>query len=155
MSSTRENDPLPDPPGGLSHGEVELCLGRIVPGDPVFDYVPYYHFRILNAGGQDVGHLNFRVGDTALVRMYLGHVGFGVSPEHRGHGYARQACLAAAPCIRLFHPTVVLTCDPENMVSRRTLERLGATFIEEVAVPPDQAPHVRGARAKRRYHWTP
>jgi len=151
---TKGDAPLPDPPNDLRHGEVALRLDHIDPGDPSRRFVPWYHFRILNPAGEDIGHINFRVGDVESVR-YVGHIGFGVDEPHRGHGYAQKACLALVPCIRQFFDTVVLTCNPDNQASRRTMERLGATFIEEVAVPPEERQNVRGATAKRRYAWSP
>jgi hypothetical protein len=37
----------------------------------------------------------------------------------------------------------------------RTIERLGASLIDEVAVPPHDPHYQRGSRSKRRYRWTP
>jgi hypothetical protein len=37
----------------------------------------------------------------------------------------------------------------------RTIERLGARFIDEVVVPPYDPHYQRGSRRKRRYRWTP
>jgi len=156
QATAPSDDPiLPEPPAGLLHGEVSLHLARIEPGDPSRGFVPWYHFRILNGAGEDIGHINFRVGDTAHVRMYAGHVGFAISPEHRGRRYAGQACLALAPCIRRFFDAVIVTCDPENQASRRTLEGLGAAFLDELAVPPDVSRNPKGACVKRRYSWAP
>jgi len=146
---------LPSPPGGLHSGGVILRFAHTVPGDPERDFVPYYHFRIIVGADFDAGHINFRVGDTEHVRMYAGHVGFGIAEGHRGNGYAGQACIAIAPLVQRFYRTVVLTCNPENMASRRTIERLGAEFIEEVDVPPSEPMYKNGVRVKRRYAWTP
>lgn len=150
-----ENSPLPAPPDGLSHGEVVLKLSHIVPGDPPRAFVPYYHFRIMVANEVDAGHINFRVGDTEHVRMYAGHIGFGIDAEYRGHGYAGQACLAIVPLVTQHYRTVIMTCNPDNAASRRTIERLGAEFVEEVDVPPSEPMYENGARVKRRYLWTP
>lgn len=150
-----ELSPLPAPPIDLIAGDVVLRLDQIVPGDPARDYVPYYHFRILIADGSDVGHINFRVGETDHVRLVAGHIGFEVLERFRGHGYARQACDAIAPLVRKVYETVLITCNPDNLPSRRTIERLGAVFIDEVAVPPHEPAFQRGIRSKRRYAWTP
>ena len=111
---------------------------RIVPGELSCGFVPYYHFRILVAQGAKVGHINFRVGDTEHVRLCGGHIGYEVSEAFRGHSYALQACRALAPFVRSFYEAVVITCDPDNLASMRTIERLGARFIDEVAVPPHE-----------------
>ena len=117
--------------------------------------VPAYHFRILTADSSDVGHINFRVGDTEHVRACAGHIGFEVDEQFRGHGYALQACRAIAPLVRSVSGTVTITCDPDNAASMRTIERLGASFIGEVAVPVHDPHYERGSRLKRRYRWTP
>ena len=45
--------------------------------------VPYYHFRIIDVDGTDVGHINFRVGDTEHVRVSAGHIGFEIADVFR------------------------------------------------------------------------
>ncbi len=150
-----DNTPLPSPPADLHYGGVALNFAHVVPGDPARDFVPYYHFRIIVGRVCDACHINFRVGDTEHVRMYAGHIGFGIDAKLRGNGYAGQACLAIAPLVRQFYQTVVVTCNPDNAASRRTIERLGAEFVEEVDVPPSEPMYENGARVKRRYLWTP
>lgn len=146
---------LPVPPETLSYGEVLLRFARVVFGDPDRGFVPYYHFRILRPGGSDVGHINFRVGDTDHVRQCVGHVGFEMAEGFRGHRYAWQSCRALAPFIRSIYPAVILTCDPDNLASRRTIEDLGTLFMDEVSVPPHDPQYERGSRSKRRYAWIP
>ena len=145
---------LPIPPGLLSSGAVVLQFARIQPGDPSRGFVPSFHFRVLVAGS-DVGHINFRVGDTEHVRICAGHIGFEITESARGHGYALQACRALAPFVRSVYEAVTITCDPDNLASERTIQRLSAQFIDEVAVPADDPHYLRGSRSKRRYQWTP
>ncbi|MDB6151747.1 MAG: GCN5-related N-acetyltransferase [Chthoniobacteraceae bacterium] len=117
--------------------------------------VPFYQFRIQVGGMFDVGKLNFRVGGTEHVRLYVGHIGYEVLEPFRGHGYAEQACRAAAPLVRLIYRSVIITSDPDNYASLSTIERLGAVFLEEVSVPPRDSQYLAGSRRKRRYRWTP
>ena len=155
MSAPFTEDRLPTPPEALSFGEVTLRFTRVVPGEPSRGFVPYFHFRILAADGADVGHINFRVGNSEHVRVCAGHVGFEIAEGFRGHGYASQACRAIAPFIRSICGAVTITCDPDNLASRRTIARLGAQFVDEVAVPIHDPHYQRGSRTKRRYRWTP
>ena len=155
MTTVRTEESLPNPPETLSSGEVSLRFVRVVPGETSRGFVPFYHFRILAADGLDVGHLNFRVGDTEHIRVSAGHIGFEILEPFRGHGYALQACCAIAPFIRSVCGAVTITCDPDNHASRRTIERLGANFIDEVSVPAHDPHYQRGSRSKRRYKWTP
>ncbi len=143
------------PPENLASGEVTLQFTQIIPAGAVPGLVPYYHFRIQTVDGSDIGHINFRVGDTDHVQIYVGHIGFGIAEPFRGRGYAGQACLAIAPFVRSIYETVIITCDSDNLASRRTIERLGATFIDEVTVPAHD-PHFQGTpRIKKRYQWRP
>ena len=155
MNSVSSIEALPTPPDALSYGKVKLRFVEIVPGEPARDLVPYYHFRILDAAGADAGHINFRVGDTSHVRICAGHIGFVIHGPFRGHGYALEACRAIAPFVRSISESVIITCDPENLPSRRTIEKLGATFVDEVPVPPHDPHYQSGSRIKRRYRWTP
>ena len=143
------------PPDTLCFGEVRLSFVRVIPGDPSRDFVPAYHFRILAADGSDVGHINFRIGDTEHVRVCAGHIGFQILEPFRGHGYAFQACRAIAPFVRSVYEAVTITCDPDNRASIRIIERLGASFTDEVPVPAHDPNFQRGSRSKRRYRWTP
>jgi tagatose 1,6-diphosphate aldolase len=154
MDSLPEDTLPPVPAGDLSYGNVILRLARVVAGEPQRGLVPYFHFRIVTADS-DVGHINFRVGDTEHIRGCAGHIGFEIAEAFRGHGYAWQACRAIAPFVRSVYKEVTITCDPDNPASRRTIERLGARFVDEVAVPAGDPSYERGARVKRRYRWTP
>lgn len=154
MSESVEQGRLPTPPDGLQSGTVRLRFVRIVPGDPARGFVPAYHFRILAVVGDEVGHINFRIGDTEHVRVCAGHIGFEILEPFRGCRYAAEACRAIAPFVRTIYETVIITCDPDNHPSRRTIERLGAVFVDEVPVPPDDPHYQRGSRSKRRYRWT-
>ena len=139
----------------LAYGDIELRFTKILPGDPARGFVPGYHFSIVSRSGEELGYINFRVGATHHVLNTAGHIGFGVLEEHRGHGYAYQACRALEPFTRRHYSALVLTVDPTNAPSLRTIEKLGAEFINEVDVPANEPAYERGERRKRRYKWTP
>ena len=44
-----------------------------------------------------------------------------------------------------------VTCDPDNVASRRTIERLGARYVETVQVPPGDPLFARGETRKCRF----
>lgn len=145
---------LPFPPETLAFDRVTLRFVRILPGDLSLGLVPAYHFCV-GVEGVDVGHINFRVGHTPHVLISAGHIGFAIGELFRGHRYAWQSCRAIAAFVRTVYPSVIITCDPDNHASRRTIERLGASFLNEVPVPPEDPQYQRGSRFKRRYEWTP
>ncbi|MBI1369912.1 MAG: GNAT family N-acetyltransferase [Planctomycetes bacterium] len=155
MTDPTQIESLPLPPESLAFGEVTVRFSRVVPGEAARGLVPSFHFRIIAADGSDAGHINFRVGETEHVRLCAGHIGFEIAERFRGRGYAYAACRAIGPFVRSIYETVIVTCDPDNAASRRTIERLGARFMDEVAVPVNDPHYQRGSRTKRRYAWTP
>jgi len=149
------NEILSDIPGDLQSGPIRLEFAETVGGDVQREFVPYYHFKIVHAAATIVGHINLRIGDTRHVKMCAGHVGFEVLPKFRGHSYSYHACRALAPLVRIHYENVILTADPDNVPSRRVIEKLGAHFIDEVDVPADDPAYLGGARRKCRYEWSP
>ncbi len=155
MDGIKQELPLPPADLALSCGRVSLRFSKILPGDAAKGFAPGYHFRVLIADGTDAGHINFRVGDSEHVRLIAGHIGYEIAEGHRGHGYAFEACRAIAPFVRKFYASVIITSDPENIASVKTIEKLGASFIDEVPIPPHDSHYLRGSRTKRRYAWRP
>ena len=146
---------LPPAPELLCYGSVRVIFDRITEGDDSRGFVPGYRFKITNKQEEEVGHLNFRVGDTEHVRLAAGHIGYEVNKQYRGNGYAGDACMALAPFVSEISGEVIITTDPDNIASIRTIERIGATYLDEVDVPQNDPHYLRGSKRKRRYHWKP
>ena len=146
--------PVPLPRLVLRDGPVILRFAKIV--SPVGSgLAPYYHFRIL-AGCQDVGHINLRIGEGEHLRRVVGHIGYGIRRRSRGHAYALSACRALGPFASVLRRETILTCDPSNHASKRTLEHLaGELKGEKVLVPVDDPRYRRGERLKLRFRWVP
>ncbi len=138
-------------PGILRDGELSLVCTRHIAADPARNLVPAYVFdmRLKRAV---VGGINLRIGSTRHIEMYAGHIGYSVEPPHRGHHYAERACRLLLPLARRHGINPLwITCNPDNIPSRRTCERLGATLIEIVPLPEDTEMYQRGERCKCRY----
>jgi predicted acetyltransferase len=114
---------------------VTLSLRKITDADPVRGWVPA-EFYDITVDGQAVGTIQLRLGNTDAMRLYGGHVGYNVEPEHRGHGYAsavpRQLRVIASQ--RGFGE-LWITCRSDNVASQRALQKAGAQYIETIAVP--------------------
>jgi tagatose 1,6-diphosphate aldolase len=135
----------------LVDGELELHLVEHSPADPARNWVPAYRFE-MRVAGQRVGTISLRVGDTAYIRRYAGHIGYGVDPEHRGHHYAARATRMLFPLARKHGMTTLwITCNPENVASRRTCERVGGELVDIVDLPVDSDMYREGERQKCRY----
>ena len=119
-----------------SDGEIDLVLERREPAHPERGDLPCYHFRITPHGSSErVGLLRLRVGSEEEL-FFPGHIGYEVDPPFRGHHYAEKAVRLVLPVARAQgFQSVVVTCRPDNLASRRTLERLGARPLGEFEVP--------------------
>ncbi|ACS81306.1 GNAT family N-acetyltransferase [Maridesulfovibrio salexigens] len=139
----------------LSSGPVHLHLEKTVPVPPDGELVPFFHFKILNAEKNVVGHINFRIGNTRHILKCAGHVGYEILPEHRGNSLSYHACLALRKFITCFYSSIILTVNPENEASIRIIEKLGATFKSMEEVHPNDPAYKSGARKKQCYVWIP
>lgn len=138
------------------HGDIiSLQLDAIMPGDLEKGHVSFYHYRIIGKSGNDVGHINFRVGNTAHVLYCAGHIGYEVKEQYRGNSYAYHACLLIAPFVRSVYSIVVLTCNPANAASKRTIEKLKCDYLGEISLNPSEQAYKKGERTRFRYIWYP
>ena len=140
-------------PGSLVDRELELVVGGTFPGDSARGLVPAYRFDIRKLGNpQRRGYIDLRIGATEAIVMYGGQIGYRVEPPFRGHRYAARGCRLLFPLMRDHGINPVwITCNPDNLASRRTLELIGAEFVETVPVPRDNDMYKRGDHFKCRY----
>jgi tagatose 1,6-diphosphate aldolase len=147
-------------PGVLRDGDLELRLVERAPADHERGFDPTYRFAMVDPTSDVVrGNINLRVGQTEHLTLYRGHIGFGVDERFRGNRLAIRSCKLLGGLAR--HHSLVpvwLTCDQGNLASQRTLELLGAEFVEVRTMPADY-PYIQyyppESRTKRRYRWIP
>jgi tagatose 1,6-diphosphate aldolase len=139
--------------GNLCDGELRLELDRYVVADPEREWLPTYHYNMRLAGSLDViGRINLRIGNPDRIVLYRGHIGYSVNPEYRGHHYAARSLILLTPLAAAHGLDILwITCDPENMASRRTCELAGADLVEIIEVPPYEEMYQLGIRLKCRY----
>ena len=133
----------------LRHGDLELRLADY--SVHTHHQVPTYFFRMMSENRNvELGRVNLRIGSTLHVERYAGHIGYGVHPAYRGHHYAARSVQLLLPVARtLGIDPMWITCDPENMASRRSLEIAGAKMIEIVDVPEDCGIRKYGGKARK------
>jgi tagatose 1,6-diphosphate aldolase len=121
-----------------SDGDLQLVLAECVPAENSPWGVPAYTFSMQDPGGEHMGRIRLRVGWSEDVIRYAGQVGYAVERAHRGHRYAARACRLIMPLAKQHGMTNLwMTCQPDNMASRRTLELLGAEYVGAIDVPPE------------------
>jgi len=98
------------------------------------------------------GSISLRIGIAPELEMYSGNIGYHVYPPSRGRHYAERAARLLLPIAR-YHGMRMLwiTCNPENVASRKTCEHLGATLVDIVNIPRNHEFYNRGERQKCRY----
>jgi predicted acetyltransferase len=128
-------DPFFDP-GPLIDAELELVLVAANPADPARGWVAEYIFEMRLTGTTTrVGEIRLRLALTPRLAEFGGHVGYGVEEPFRGHHYAARACKLLFPLARRHGlDPLLITCDPENIPSRRTIERIGGRLRDIINV---------------------
>ncbi|AIE84911.1 GNAT family N-acetyltransferase [Fimbriimonas ginsengisoli] len=142
-------------PGLLVDRELELRLRKTSPGNPAGPWAPAYHFdMVLSLTETKVGNIDLRIGDLPGLVLYGGHIGYTVDRGHRGHRYAARAVRLLLELARRHGMTTLwITCNPDNMASRRTCELAGGEFVEIVDLPTDNDMYLEGEKQKCRYRF--
>ena len=98
------------------------------------------------------GGIGLRLSNTANIELYFGHIGYHVYPPARGRHLAERACRLLFPLARAHGlRSLWITCNPDNIPSRRTCERLGGQLLDIVPVPRENALYGQGDREKCRF----
>ena len=142
--------------GNSIENDLELVLVKsIFPEDNEIAYVPVYKFEMRITGTeQKIGTIDFRVGNTKNLIMYAGHFGYDVARQHRGNRYAARSCQLLFPLAKKHQINPLwITCNPDNIASRRTCEIAGGKLVEIVELPPDNDQYHKGDRNKCRYRF--
>jgi predicted acetyltransferase len=135
----------------LTDGAVTLRLSKTVDRDEQTQSVATYHFDVC-IGAQRVGGIRFRAENAFDVETYAGNLGYNIDPPFRGHHLAEKACRLLLPLAVAHHfDCLWITCDPDNVASRKTCERLGAELVDIAALPEDSDMYRDGERFKCRY----
>lgn len=131
----------------LTDTAVELRLirrleaGDVTEREPASAFLalaPEYRFAIHRASdGQRVGRIHVRITDRPEIVDVLGHMGYAVDEEHRQRGYATRAIrLAQVVAHWLGQKSLWVLIEPNNLPSRRAVERAGFQFMGEVDTAP-------------------
>ena len=72
------------------------------------------------------------------LEKYAGHIGYSVRPGERRRGYAKEMLRLALPfCKELGLDRVLISCEPDNPGSRRTILANGGVYESTVHAPAD------------------
>lgn len=79
--------------------------------------------------GTMVGTIDFRFSKTPRQTKTLGMIGYAITPNHRGQGFATMALTKAVQS----YPAkkIIITCLKENIASSKVIENAGGVLIKE------------------------
>ena len=133
----------------LKSDEIALILEKTAPADPAKDWVPAYHFAICDLAGVKMGVCDLRIGHNEKL-YYGGNIGYRVEPPYRGHHYAAKACRLLFELARRHDlGYVIISCNPDNLPSRRTCELLGGQLLEIAALPEDNDMRIESGETEK------
>lgn len=134
--------------------EIDLCLSDDEVRDDMCGIRDGYVFYIYRHKTRHyMGYISLRLGESPSL-YYLGHIGYRIDPEYRGHGYAQRACRLMKPLLaHLNIHTAVITTDVDNVASRKTCEALGCILERIAPVPEEYRIICSGSQYKCRYIW--
>ncbi len=118
---------------------VDLVPTMSFQGDPDNGFSPTFCFNIcLHDSFEIVGRCDLRVGSNREI-YYLGNIGYHVDEAYRGNHYAYYACLLLFEVAKEKYgmEKLIITCNPDNVASRKTCEKLQGQLLEIAKVPVD------------------
>ncbi|MFB0917919.1 MAG: GNAT family N-acetyltransferase [Clostridiaceae bacterium] len=135
----------------LRDGEIYLKLVNTSSGNPEKGYVPAYHFNICNSKDENVGSCDLRIEHNRNT-YYGGNIGYSVKPEYRGNHYAGKASRLLLELARMHNMGyVIITCSPENIASKKSIEYAGGILQKIMELPSDTDMYLLGDRNKCQY----
>lgn len=132
----------------LSDGEIELKLNLGLETTKQFYYMIY---RI--SDDLKVGQCGLRLKETD-DNYFLGNIEYEIFSFSRGNKYAEKAARLLAQVAALYGAKELsITASPENKASIKTIENLGAHFIEVKQVPKQMRLYKSGTKYVSIYKW--
>ena len=110
-----------------------------------------YHI-VLHGTSTKVGYCDLRLQKTEEM-YYAGNIGYHIFTPYRGNGYAYDAAriLLKIGFDEYGMDEIIITCSPDNIPSRCTIEKLGGELKETADVPENHWLAHRGELVKNIY----
>jgi predicted acetyltransferase len=99
--------------------------------------VDAYFFKMKSLQtGEEMGGINIRAGYTENMVNFRGNIGYAVAEKYRGHRYSARSCVLLIPVIKALGLNPIwLTCNMDNEASKRSIESIGARFVDTTVIP--------------------
>lgn len=107
--------------------------------------VPQSHFWLIDAD-EFIGILSLRCGPNDAFIRISGHIGYQIRPSKRWQGYGKELLrLGLQKAKELDFTRVLLTCDEDNIASKKVIESNGGQFESAILV--------EGSPLKKLRYW--
>ena len=138
----------------FTDGVIDLIPADLGVPEPSLGFREVYDYYITPHGRlKEAGQISIRLGEGEGI-YYFGHIGYHINKRYQGQHWALRACRLIQPLLEGAGMTsVVLTTDPDNVPSIRTIERLGSILERTVPVPKAFREKYEISAVKRRYIW--
>ena len=133
----------------LYKGEiVDLVERARVSEKTSFDGVPTVFYDIY-VSGTKVGKCDLRLKNDGFM-YYYGNVGYNIMESQRGHHYAYYACKVLFKIAKeeFGMKELIITCNPDNEASYKTLKKLKGDLVDIAQIPYDHELYEKGDRFK-------
>ena len=139
----------------LYKGEiVDLVERARVSEKTSFDGVPTVFYDIYVSGSNQgsnlkVGKCDLRLKNDGFM-YYYGNVGYNIKESYRGHHYAYYACKILFKIAKeeFGLNELIITCNPDNEASYKTLKKLKGDLVDIAQIPYDHELYEKGDRFK-------
>ena len=118
--------------------------------DDTYDHVEVIVYSIhLMDNHHKIGEIDLRLTMNEFM-YYYGHLGYHIIEKYRGNHYAAEACTIIKLIAKEKYAMkeLIVTCNPDNYASIKTIERIGGIFVEHVTVPKDHELYHLGDKEK-------
>ena len=94
-----------------------------------------YYYYIYDNLNNSIGTCGIRLEDNEK-NQYLGNIEYEIYPQYRGNNYAlKSSRLLSQVALYYGCDKLLITANPNNLPSNKTIQNLGARFIEVRKVP--------------------
>lgn len=138
----------------LKSNEIYLKIDKLADGDEVKQWLPAYHFNICMLDGTEVGICDLRIGHNKNT-YYGGNIGYRIKPEYQGNHFAGKACFLLFELAKKHDLNeLIITCNADNIASRKTCEYAGGVLENIIDLPFDNDMYLKGERKKCIYKFS-
>lgn len=114
----------------------------------------YIYYIVDNKSGNRIGELMIYRSDNPEEFLCCGNVGIELYEEYRYKGYSGKAFELAKVVLKMLGiDKVILTCESTNVASFKSMEKVGAKYVDEKEVPKDNFSYKDGLRNVKVYEY--